>query len=123
MQQLLHDSQPHLHLLPIDPRTVVLLAGVMSSFMALIMFSLKRSYPPSIKGLGQWGVALLMVALASMLAYGLGTLPDFLAIVLPRILFLIGLSLGYVGAQRFFGQIPRYSSWLALIAITAVAHM
>ncbi len=70
----------------IDPRTVILLAGVMSSFMALVMFSLKRSYPSTVKGLREWGVALLMVALGSTLAFGLGYLPDALAITLPRIL-------------------------------------
>ena len=34
----------------LDPRTVVLLAGVMSGFMAMVMFSLKRSYPVTIQG-------------------------------------------------------------------------
>ncbi len=107
----------------IDPRTVVLLAGVMSSFMALIMFSLQRSYPPSIKGLGEWGVALLLVTVGSTLAFGLGSLPNFMSITLPRLLFPAGLFLGYVGAQRFFGQTPRYWPWVALIAFTVAVQM
>ena len=85
-------------MLPLDPRTIILLAGVMSSFMALIMFSLKRSYPPSIKGLGEWGVSLLLVAMGSTLAFGLGTLPSLLTITIPRILFPSALFLGYVAA-------------------------
>ena len=107
----------------IDPRTVILLAGVMSSFMALIMFSLKRSYPPSIKGLGEWGVALLLVAVGSTLASGLGSVPNFVSITLPRLLFPTGLFLGYVGAQRFFGQTPRYWRWVILIAFTVAVQM
>lgn len=107
----------------IDPRTVILLAGVMSSFMALVMFSLNRSYPPSIKGLREWGVALLLVAVASALAFGLGALPDVLSITVPRILFPTGLFLTYVGAQRFFGETPRYLLWIALIAAAAVVQM
>lgn len=107
----------------IDPRTVILLAGVMSSFMALIMFSLKRSYPPSIKGLGEWGVALLLVAVGSTLAFGLGTLPNFASITLPRIFFPTGLFLGYLGAQRFFGVTPRIWPWVALIALTVAVQM
>ena len=110
-------------MLPIDPRTVILLAGVMSSFMALIMFSLKRSYPPTIKGLGEWGVALLMVALGTTMAYGLGSLPHFFAITVPRVLFPAALFLGYVAAQRFFGETPRFLPWLALIAVTVAVQM
>lgn len=107
----------------IDPRTVVLLAGVMSSFMALIMFFLQRSYPSSIKGLGEWGVALLLVTVGSTLAFGLGTFPNFFSITLPRILFPAGLFLGYVGAQRFFGETPRYWPWLTLITLSVAVHM
>ncbi len=107
----------------IDPRTVVLLAGVMSSFMALIMFSLQRSYPPSIKGLGEWGVALLLVTVGCILAFGLGTFPNFVSITLPRILFPTGLFLGYVGAQRFFGQTPRYWPWLVLITVAMAVQI
>ncbi len=91
--------------------------------MALIMFSLRRSYPPSIKGLNEWGVALLLVAVASTLAFGLGTLPNFVSITLPRVLFPTGLFLCYVGAQRFFGETPRFMPWLALIAATVAAQM
>ena len=107
----------------VDPRTVILLAGVMSAFMALVMFSLKRSYPPSIRGLNEWGIALLMVAAGSTLAFGLGSLPNFASITLPRILFPSGLFLAYVGTNRFFGETPRLAPWLVLIVATVVAQM
>ncbi len=107
----------------IDPRTVILLVGVMSSFMALIMFSLQRNYPPSIKGLNEFGVVLLLVTVASTLAFGLGTLPNFVSITLPRLLFPAGLFLSYVGAQRLFGEKPRYWPWVVLIALTVALQM
>ncbi len=107
----------------LDPRTVILLAGVMSSFMALIMFSLKRSYPSSIRGLNEWGIALLCVTVGSILAGGFGNLPSLVTITLPRILFPSGLFLTYVGAQRFFGETPRFTPWLVLIATSVVAQM
>ena len=107
----------------VDPRTVILLAGVMSSFMALVMFSLDRSYPATIKGLREWGVALLLVALGCTLAFGHGSLPNVMSISVPRLLFPTGLLLTYVGAQRFFGETPRYLPWIALITATAAAQM
>lgn len=107
----------------VDPRTIVLLSGVMSGFMSLILFSLKRSYPPAIKGLGEWSVALLMVAIGSVLGFGLGVLPTVVAITVPRILFPCGLFLAYVGTQRFFGVTPRFGPWLALIVAVVLAHI
>jgi diguanylate cyclase (GGDEF)-like protein len=100
----------------IDPRTVILLAGVMSGFMAVILYALKRSYPPAIKGLGEWAVALVLVSLGSMLAFGAGHWPDLISINLPRLLLPSGLLLTYVGMQRFFGVEPRFRPWVALIA-------
>ena len=99
----------------IDPRTVILLSGVMSAFMAVIMFSLKRNYPRTIEGLGEWALALVLVAIGSALGFGLGVLPKFLSITFPRMMFPAGLLMAYVGTQRFFGLTPRFKLWIALI--------
>ena len=107
----------------LDPRTVVMLAGVMSGFMAMVMFSLKRSYPPTIQGWNEWGTGLVLVAVGSLLAVGLGSLPDFCSITLPRLLIPTGLFCSYVGVQRFFGEKPRFTPWLVLIAFCVVAQM
>lgn len=104
----------------IDPRTVILLAGVMSGCMAAILYALKRSYPPAIKGVGEWSASLLVVSVGGVLGFGLGTLPDAFSIFLPRVLLPLGLFWGYVGTQRFFGVTPRVGPWLALIAGVAV---
>lgn len=102
-------------MISIDPRTVILLSGVMSAFMAVIVFSLKRNYPTSIRGLGEWATSLVLVAVGSALAFGLDVLPKLLSITFPRLLFPAGLLLAYVGTQRFFGLTPRFKLWIALI--------
>lgn len=107
----------------VDPRTVILLSGVMSAFMAVILFALKRSYPPTIKGLGGWGVALTLVSVACVLASFLGQAPDFIAISVPRLLLPTGLFLTYAGTQRFFGVTPRYWPWLVLIGAVVLVQM
>jgi len=99
----------------IDPRTVILLGSIMSGLMSLVLYSLKRSYPPSIKGLGEWSAALLIVFVGGVLAAGLGKLPDFIAISVARFLVASGLYFAYVGTQRFFGVTPRVAPWMALI--------
>ena len=110
-------------MIAIDPRTVVLLAGVMSGFMSVILFALKRHYPPAIKGLGEWAIACLMVAVGSLLAFGLGHFPTVASITIPRLLFPLAFLLAYVGAQRFFGVVPRVAPWLALIAAVVLAQV
>ncbi len=107
----------------IDARTVFLLVGVLSGFMAMTLYALKRTYPPAIQGLGEWALAFCLVAVGALLGVGLGTLPAFLAINLPRLLLASGLLLAYVGAQRFFGVTPRYRGWIVAIVVTMLLNL
>ena len=99
----------------IDPPTVILLTGIMSALMSLVLYALKRNYPPSIKGLGEWAVGLLVLFVGSLLFAGRGQLPEFLSIPVSNFLVWSGLYLTYVGSQRFFGISPRVGPWLALL--------
>ena len=99
----------------IDPTTVILLTGIMSALMSLVLYALKRNYPPSIKGLGEWAAGLLVLFVGSLLFAGRGQLPEFLSIPVSNFLVWSGLYLTYVGSQRFFGISPRVGPWLALL--------
>lgn len=101
----------------IDPRTVIAMAGFMSVSMALVLFWLKRSYPVSIKGLGEWATALMVIFVGGVLVSGRGTLPDFLAISVSYFLLWSGLYLLYFGTQRFFDIRPRAWPWMTLFAV------
>lgn len=104
-----------------DLRTVILLGGIMSAVMALVLYALKRSYPESVKGMGQWSASLLLVFFGSMLAIGHGKLPQVASVTLARFLISTGLYLSYVGTQRFLGQRPRLLPWMTLItAVTLI---
>jgi diguanylate cyclase (GGDEF)-like protein len=102
----------------IDPRTVIVLTGVMSGLMGVVLYALMRAYPVSIKGLGTWAVAFMMLFLAGVLTIGRGTLPDVLSLSVAN--YLVGASLYgiYLGSQRFFGIRPRVWPWIALITST-----
>jgi len=88
----------------------------MSGLMSLVLYSLKRTYPASIKGLGEWATALLLVFIGSALGTATGNLPIFLTITIARIMLAGGLYMTYVGTQRFFGETPRHKPWIALIS-------
>ena len=52
----------------VDLRTVVALSGILAGLMSLVLFALRRNYPASIRGLGQWAWALLLFFAAGLLA-------------------------------------------------------
>ena len=70
----------------IDLRTVLRLAGVMGGLMSLALYSLKRNYPASIKGLGEWSAALLLLFVSGLLFSGRGKLPDYASITFSNFL-------------------------------------
>ena len=98
-----------------DLRMVILLTGIMSGFMSLVLYSLKCSYPKSIKGLGEWSAGLLVLFVATILSAGRNWLPDFFSNTFPIFLLLTGIYLNYVGTQRFFGVKPQIIAWMTLI--------
>jgi diguanylate cyclase (GGDEF)-like protein len=107
----------------IDPRTVFLLVGVLSGFMAMILYALRRTYPPTIQGLGEWAMAFVLVSVASLLGMGMGRLHSLLSMNLPRLLLPAGLLIAYVGTQRFFGAAPRYRRWIVAITMAMALHL
>lgn len=107
----------------IDPRTVLLLTGIMGGLMSLVLYALKRNYPASIEGLGDWSAALLLLFAGGLLVAGRGKLPNLVSISVSSFLLWSGLYLAYVGSQRFFGAKPRIAPWMALITGVALVQL
>ena len=106
-----------------DTRTVFLLCGVMGGLMSLVLFSLKKSYPPTIKGLGDWSGGLFLMFLAGAATAGRGFFPDFLAISLANLFFFLGIYWTLFGTEQFLGR-PSYPvPWLAYILVLCSAHV
>lgn len=100
----------------IDPRTVFLITGIMGGLMALILLSLKRSYPASIKGLREWGWSFAMLFIAGILAAMRLHLSPVVGIGLSNLLIWSAVYLGYFGSQLFFGEEPNPGPWMAAVA-------
>ena len=98
----------------LDPRSIVVLAGLISLMMALVLFFMRRSYPVAIGGLREWTAAPFFF-FGSSVFFGLrGAIPDVLSIVLANMLLYTGTVLSYMGSRRFFGKPPRVLPWAAL---------
>ncbi len=101
----------------VDPRTVVLLTGIMGGLMSLVMYFLRRNYPASIKGLGEWALGLFLLLFAGVFAATRGAVPDLLSVAVPNLLITTGTYLLLVGSQRFYGQRPMLRLHAALIGL------
>ena len=104
----------------LDPRSIIVLAGVISLMMALVLLFMRRSYPVAIGGLREWTAAPFLF-FASSVFFGLrGAIPDVLSIVAANLLLYTGTVLVYMGSQRFFGQPIRVLPWTLLGVLLAM---
>lgn len=106
---------------PLDLRTFILLGGAMGLLLALVLFLMRRSYPPSIGGLREWTAAPLVCFFSAAL-FGLrGTIPEAPSVIAANLLLYSGYVLYYQGSQHFFGVRPTVRPWVLLGAALAVA--
>ena len=107
----------------IDAQTAIVLTGAMGGLMSLVLYSLKRNYPASIRGLAQWSCAFLLLFVAGVLIGGRGVLPDVVTISVANFLLWSGVYLCYVGTQLFYGVAPRIWPWMLLITIALLSSL
>lgn len=100
----------------VDPRTIVLLTGVMGGLMAIVLYFLQRNYPPSVKGLRYWTAGTAVLFAAGLTAATRNLTPDLFSITLANLLIFSGVYLQYFGTQHFFGQSPRFWPRFSVIA-------
>ena len=106
----------------IDPRTIVLLTGRMGGLMAIVLYFLRRNYPPTVKGLGEWSAGTALLFFGGLAAATRGKAPDLVSITLANLLIFLGVYFQFFGSQRFFGLNPKVKPGLIVIlALTLVS--
>ena len=104
----------------LDPRSLIAMAGLMASLMAVVLYFMRRYYPPSIQGIGYWASAPLIWLVATVLFSGRGVFPDLLTIVAANTLLLLGTTAFYVGCRRFLGHDGGWRLWGTVAALAAL---
>ncbi len=106
----------------VDPRTIVLLTGVMGGLMAIVLYFLQRNYPPSVKGLRYWTAGTALLFMAGLSAATRGLSHDLVSITLANLLIFCGVYFQYFGSEQFFGRRTRLAPRLFVIcALTLVS--
>jgi len=104
----------------LDPRSIIVLAGLMGLLMSVVLFSMRRSYPPSIRGLREWTLAPLASFVSTVLFALRGVVPDLFSIVLANMVLFQGCILYYAGSQLFLGHERDTRAWSAVTVVLGV---
>ena len=105
----------------IDLRAVILLAGAMGALMSVVIWFLRRNYPPSVGGLGYWAAGPALIFTSTLLFGARGVLPEVLTVVTANAILMAGVVLLYAGSGLFYRVPIDLRPWgAAILAVTAV---
>jgi diguanylate cyclase (GGDEF)-like protein len=104
-----------------------LLILFISFFVALamsgILLIITQTYPKSIRGLREWSIAALTIALCFPLFIARGYIPDLLSIVLANLALLMAFMVMNVGTRKFAGAPPKFSRPLLALFVAVFAGL
>jgi diguanylate cyclase (GGDEF)-like protein len=110
----------HEFFLAMDPRSIILLAGVMNLVMGVVLYALRRGTPTGVAGLREWALA-PFASLASTLLFGLrGVLPEALSITVANMVLFVSILLYFSGSLQFLGQRRLARKWWCAIVVAAL---
>lgn len=92
------------------PLIILVTSFFVALTMAGVLFIIARTYPKSIRGLGDWSWGLLAMALGIPLFIARDHIPDLFSIVLANLTILGGFMLMNAGIRKFSGteaRVPR----------------
>lgn len=103
----------------LDPRSIILMSGVMSLLMAGMLAVMRRGYPRSIRGLNLWAMSFVLAFVGAMLIGAHGKIPNALTTILGNCAILYSAVLSYWGSQCFYQQPTTHKFWAVLVALCA----
>ncbi len=100
-----------------------LLIFIISFFVALamsgILLIIAQTYPKSIRGLREWSLAALSIALCFPLFIARDHIPDLLSIVLANLTLLTAFMVMNAGTRKFAGMPPKYNRGVLVLFVLA----
>jgi hypothetical protein len=94
----------------LDPTTILLTSTLMAGAMSIVLFSAYRSFPPEVKGLGQWALGMCSLTLAGIILCSQGVIPEALTLFAANTTMMGCAGLMLIGTQRFYGR-PAGGGW------------
>lgn len=98
------------------------ITALMGPVLAVVLLSLRRTYPTSISGLGWWAQGTLWMFCGALLIAARSSIADLLSIVVGNGLFMLGYLQWVWGTEKFLGR-PVVSKKLSVLVLAAVAAL
>jgi diguanylate cyclase (GGDEF)-like protein len=89
------------------PLIILISSCFMALAMSVVLLVISRTFPKNIRGLREWGVSVLVIALAIPLFVARDTIPDLFSIIVAQLMLLIGFMLMNAGTRKFAGMASR----------------
>lgn len=102
----------------LDSRTIVIITAILGPVMALVLLSLRRNYPGSVKGLGWWAGGTFMLFGGILLIAARGRIDNLLSIPVGALLLMAGNATWIIGTEKFL-NLPDSSRSLVLGVLAA----
>lgn len=107
--------------LKLDARTILVMTALMGPLMAIVLFSLRRNYPVSVRGLGWWANGALVMFLGIVLIATRDLLPMGFSILLGNVLLMSGSLMWVAGTEKFLGLPSSMRLWVPLLGLSSLA--
>lgn len=91
----------------LDPRSIVVISGLLAVVILVILVSLRRSVPSSVRGIGEWIAAFVLVISTVLVLVFRSHLPFLLGHVLANVTLVVAILLFDQGLQKFYGVPAR----------------
>lgn len=104
-----------------DLRTAIRLSSAMIGMMSIVLFLLRNSYPPSVRGLTHWASALAQLFVGYILLSMRNIFPDFVSIFVANLCLVFGVAFFYFGTRRHLGLKVNRGLWMGFGASCVIA--
>lgn len=102
------------------PSLIILISScVMALSMSVVLLTIAKTYPKNIRGLNEWGLAALVIALSLPLFIARDVIPDLFSIVLAHLMLLAGFMVMNRGTRKFAGTKSTASRKLLFLFVLA----
>ena len=99
------------------PLLILSISFFVAMAMSGILLIIAHTYPKTIRGLREWSVAALVIALCFPLFIARGHIPDLFSIVLANLMLLLAFMMMNVGTRKFSGTPPKYDRKLLFLFV------
>jgi len=106
--------------LKLDARTILVMTALMGPLMAVVLYSMRRNYPVSVRGLGWWASGALVMFVGIVLIATRDLLPSVFSILLGNVLMMGGSLMWVAGTEKFLGLPSSMRVWLPLLALVSL---